>query len=156
MVLPATITIQAKVNEHTFNDTTNEVTSAIVRHIIHPPDNIAGRPCILECKAFQFKHGKAPTVSALTSQDVIHLGCNWPQPLNRWHKNNSSQGTHSSPIASVFDYQHHSSGPTLCHVQEGPHEVMFEVKRADGGAIALDGNDNHLWAVLSLTPVSNQ
>lgn len=121
---------------------------------VDPPANIRGKLCYVECTYFSWDNG-ATITPAITSREPFYLTCNWAQPMSGMNTNGKTLP--SAALAAFQNNISYSSGPVLCRIPDGPHELVLSVKRGDGGNVAGDTTTtNYTLIFLKIVPADSR
>jgi hypothetical protein len=121
---------------------------------VDPPPNIRGKLCYVECTYFNWDN--STTINpAIASREPFVLTCNWAQPLSSTNTNGKTLP--NTALAAFQNNNSWSSGPVLCRIPDGPHELTLTVKRADGGSINGDTTGtNYSLVFLKIVPADSR
>jgi hypothetical protein len=121
---------------------------------VDPSANIRGKLCYVECTYFVWDNGTTIT-PAINSRDAFYLTCNWSQPMSGMNTNGKTLP--SAALAAFQNNFSYSSGPVLCRVPDGPHELAFSIKRVDGGKVNEDTTaTNYALIFLKIVPADSR
>lgn len=118
-----------------------------------PSSNISGKLCYVEAKYFHLVQTKGDgTLVTPNNANTFLLHADWAQIQNTWTSDTSEQ-----PAVPLATLSHGSfateSFPVLVQIPDGPHNVLFHVRRLDGGAVTPEPSTDTVKMVVGLTVV---